>query len=59
MYGGEELDPPQFGRVVVAIDTVNNEGITEADKTEYTEFVTLACVSHAYHKIRKEITFRD
>lgn len=40
VYGGEELDPPQFGRVVVAIDTVNNEGITEADKAEYTEFLS-------------------
>ena len=39
VYGGELVDPPQFGRVFVAIDIANVDGIPESKKTEYFNFL--------------------
>lgn len=39
VYGGEEVDPPQFGRVFVAVDISDVDGIPESKKTEYYNFL--------------------
>ncbi len=38
-YGGEDLDPPQYGRVIVAVDIQGVEGFPEAKKKEYYNFL--------------------
>ena len=38
-YGGEELDPPQFGRVIISIDISEVSGLPESKKTEYYRFL--------------------
>lgn len=39
VYGGEELDPPRFGKVFLSIDVENVEGIPENKKDEYYSFI--------------------
>ena len=39
VYGGEKLFPPQFGRVIIAIDTEQVQGVSERQKDLYTEFL--------------------
>lgn len=38
-YGGEELDPPQYGRVIVSIDITNVNGLPDSKKNEYYRFL--------------------
>ena len=38
-YGGEELTPPQFGRVFVAVDITGVDGFPENKRRQYYEFV--------------------
>lgn len=38
-YGGETLDPPQFGRVFVAVDLNEVDGLPDVKKTEYYRFL--------------------
>jgi hypothetical protein len=38
-YGGEEADPPMFGRVFVAVDVSNVSGIPDSKKREYANFL--------------------
>lgn len=38
-YGGEDLDPPQFGKVFVAVDLKEVDGIPEIKKDEYYRFL--------------------
>ena len=38
-YGGEEMNPPQFGRVFVAVDISNVDGFPTSKKTEYFNFI--------------------
>ena len=38
-FGGETLDPPQFGRVVVAVDVSNVTGLPDSKKKEYYNFI--------------------
>jgi hypothetical protein len=38
-YGGEDLDPPQFGRVFVAVDLVEVDGLPQSKKDEYYRFL--------------------
>ena len=38
-YGGEEENPPRFGRVFVAIDIENVDGIPDSKKREYLNFI--------------------
>ena len=40
VYGGEKLFPPQFGRVIIAIDTEQVQGVSERQKDLYTEFLS-------------------
>lgn len=39
VYGGEELNPPRYGRVVIAVDVKNAEGVSENNKTKYTTYL--------------------
>lgn len=38
-FGGEELNPPQYGRVVVSIDISNVTGLPDSKRREYYEFL--------------------
>jgi len=40
VYGGEELDPPQFGRVFISVDISDVSGLPESKKQEYTDFIS-------------------
>lgn len=39
VYGGEEQSPPQYGRVIVAVDVNNAYGLSNADKTRYYSYL--------------------
>ena len=43
VYGGEELTPPRYGRVVVAVDVQNAEGVSENNKNTYYAFLKERC----------------
>lgn len=38
-YGGETLTPPQYGKVFIAVDISDVEGLPESKKTEYFNFI--------------------
>lgn len=38
-FGGEELDPPQFGRVFIAVDLQDVDGLPDAKKQEYFRYL--------------------
>lgn len=38
-FGGEDLDPPQFGKVYVAVDLNELDGLPEAKKIEYYRYL--------------------
>ena len=39
VYGGEEADPPQFGRVIVSVDVFNAQGASETSKVQFANFL--------------------
>lgn len=39
VYGGEELNPPRYGRVVVAVDVAGADGVSENNKTKYATYL--------------------
>ena len=39
VYGGEDVNPPQFGKVFVAIDISNIDGLPDFKKNEYYNFL--------------------
>lgn len=39
VYGGEDLTPPQFGKVFVAVDIFNVQGLPESKKNEFYNFL--------------------
>lgn len=39
VYGGEEISPPRYGKVFVAIDVKNVEGLPEGKKKEYYNYI--------------------
>lgn len=39
VYGGEEVNPPRYGKVFVAIDIKNVDGLPDAKKQEYYTFL--------------------
>lgn len=39
VYGGEELNPPRYGRVVVAVDVKNADGVSENNKSKYATYL--------------------
>lgn len=42
-YGGEEVDPPQYGRVFVAVDIDQVDGLPTSKKDEYYDFLKTRC----------------
>lgn len=38
-FGGEDLDPPQYGKVFIAVDLVDVDGLPDIKKTEYFRFL--------------------
>lgn len=42
-YGGEELNPPQFGKVFIAVDVVNADGTPEITKQKFVNYLTPKC----------------
>lgn len=40
VYGGDELDPPRFGRVAVSVNLLGNKLLSDTAKNEYTNFLT-------------------
>ena len=43
VYGGEELTPPQFGKVMVALDIANVQGLPQSKLTQYYDFLKARC----------------
>jgi hypothetical protein len=39
VYGGETLDPPQYGKVFVAVDVKNADGVSANAKTRFRQFL--------------------
>jgi len=39
VFGGDELDPPQYGRVVIAVDVANGEGATASELSAFREYL--------------------
>lgn len=39
VYGGERVDPPRYGKVIVSIDNENTDGISENLKEKYKNFL--------------------
>ena len=39
VFGGEELEPPRYGRVVIAVDVKNAEGVSNGNKEKYKTFL--------------------
>lgn len=38
-YGGEQFDPPQYGKVIVAIDLKNTDSLPETYRQKYIDFI--------------------
>lgn len=38
-YGGEDLNPPQFGKVFVSVDLIDVDGLPDIKKTQYYNFL--------------------
>lgn len=43
VYGGEKADPPQYGRVIVAVDIENTDGVTFAERQKFYNFLKDRC----------------
>ena len=43
VYGGEEEDPPRYGKVVISLDIVDSDGVSENNKAVYTKFLKERC----------------
>lgn len=39
VYGGEEKSPPQYGKVIIAVDTDNAYGVSLANKVKYYDYL--------------------
>lgn len=40
-YGGEDANPPEYGRVFISVDTKTGDGVTNIDKQRYVDFLKL------------------
>jgi hypothetical protein len=40
VYGGEDHDPPQYGKVFISVDVSNADGVPESKKSEYLSFIS-------------------
>lgn len=39
VYGGEEIDPPQYGKVYISVDLKNIDGLPDIKKQQYYDFI--------------------
>lgn len=39
VFGGETLDPPRFGKIIIAVDTNTGEGVSQNNINRYTEYL--------------------
>jgi len=39
VYGGETLNPPQYGKVIIVVDLKNVTGLPDIKKTEFTSYI--------------------
>ena len=39
VYGGEDEDPPQYGKVFISIDITDSDGVPEINKRVYLDFI--------------------
>ena len=40
VYGGEEIDPPQFGKVFISVDLFNTDGASESRKRIFKQYIS-------------------
>ena len=43
VYGGEDDEPPRYGKVIIAIDVLDSDGLSENNKNIYEEFLKERC----------------
>lgn len=41
VYGGEEVNPPEFGKVIISVDLKNADGIPDSRKSDIEDFLKL------------------
>lgn len=39
VYGGDEVDPPRFGKVIISVDVLGSDGAGEDEIRQYREFI--------------------
>lgn len=39
VFGGEEMSPPQYGKVIVCVDVTGSDGVSDTKKTEISDFL--------------------
>jgi hypothetical protein len=40
VYGGEDHDPPQYGKVFISVDIANADGVPDSKKSVYSSFIS-------------------
>ena len=40
VYGGEELNPPRFGKVIISVDVKDADGVSDNNKTKYAAYLS-------------------
>jgi hypothetical protein len=43
VFGGEDVDPPRFGKIFVSVDIADTDGLPDSKKTEYYNFLKRRC----------------
>jgi hypothetical protein len=67
VFGGERLEPPQYGRVVISVDLQNAESISSATRTKYRNYLRERCslniepviqrAKYMYYSINTSVNF--
>jgi hypothetical protein len=40
VYGGDEVDPPQFGKVIISVDVVGGEGVADYEIANFKQYLS-------------------
>lgn len=43
VFGGEEADPPRYGKVMISTDIAGSDGVSDSKKEEYRKFLKTRC----------------
>ena len=43
VYGGEESNPPRYGKVIISVDIDNADGVSDGKKEEYRKYLKSRC----------------